>query len=381
MNLENYGLIKINKNELNSQEKSLFEGFEDHIYKNLHPDEIVRMMRPYVYYEHPAIIFEVPLFPNYIEGRLKQFKSKSIYDRLTFLIDTWAIDMAMEDAFNELTEEEQRRCYIENRKRKEYDFKLYDKLYKPKKKKKVVLPNSCLGKSEITIYRGISSKSNKSLKGTLSWTLDLNTAKFFMNRFGYKDENNNYILVGKCNPKDIDEYYEHEFEVLIDCKYIKDIHKLNENVINVKKENKMGFNYQYARPALTVDMVIFNNARDQVLMIQRGNEPFKGNLALPGGFVNENEQVEQAVLRELKEETSISNLKNKPKLVGVFSKPNRDPRGWTVSVAYKVIVNKTDIKYKAGDDAANCGWVNIKDLGRKYKVAFDHIEIIQKALK
>lgn len=116
-------------------------------------------------------------------------------------------------------------------------------------------------------------------------------------------------------------------------------------------------------------------------MIQRGNDPFKGYLALPGGFVDENELVENAVLRELKEETNVANLKDNPKLVGVFSKPGRDPRGWTVSVAYKVIVNKSDIKPKAGDDAANCGWVSIKDLGKKYKVAFDHLDIIKKALR
>lgn len=379
MNIENYGLIPIDKNQLNNKEKELFKGFENHIYKNIHPDPIIQMLRPYIYIEHPAIIFEVPLFPNYIEGRLRQFKNHSVYDRLTFLVDTWAIDIAMEDAFSELSEKEQVDCYIKNRKRKEYDFEEYDKLYKPKKKKQVKLPDNIKNKKEITIYRGIAPKSNKSLKGVLSWTTDLNTAKFFKNRFGNDGER--YILIGKCNPKDIEEYYDNEFEVLIDCRYIKDIHKLNENTMIIKKEEKMGFNYQYARPALTVDMVIFNNARDQVLMIQRGNEPFKGCLALPGGFVDENELVEHAVLRELKEETNVANLKDKPKLVGVFSKPGRDPRGWTVSIAYKVIVNKSDIKPKAGDDAAKCGWVNIRDLNKKYKVAFDHIEIIQRALK
>lgn len=231
MNLENYGLVLINKNQLNKQEKELFKGFEGYIYKNLHPDKIIRVLRPYVYYEHPGIIFEVPLFPNYIESRLRQFRSHSLYDRLTFLIDTWAIDIAMEDAFNELSEAEQRKCYIENRKRKEYNFEEYDKLYKPKKKKQVKLPDNIKNKKEITIYRGIASKSNKSLKGVLSWTTDLETAKFFKNRFGNDGER--YILVGKCNPKNIKEYYDNEFEVLIDCKYVKDIHKLNENNQNI----------------------------------------------------------------------------------------------------------------------------------------------------
>ena len=231
MNPENYGLVLININELISQEKELFKGFEEHIYKNLHPDKIVRVLRPYVYYEHPGIIFEVPLFTNYIESRLKQFKSHSLYDRLTFLIDTWAIDIAMEDAFNELLKEEQRKCYIENRKRKEYNFEDYDKLYKPKKKEKINLPDDIKNKKEITIYRGIASKSNKSLKGILSWTIDLNTAKFFMNRFG--TDGDKYILVGKCNPKNIDKYYDSESEVLIECKYVKDIHKLNENNQNI----------------------------------------------------------------------------------------------------------------------------------------------------
>ena len=203
----------------------------------MYPDPIIQLLRPYIYYEHPAIIFEVPLFENYIEGRLRQFKNHSLYDRLTFLVDTWAIDMAMKDAFKELSEEEQDKCYLENRKRKEYDFEEYDKLYKPNKKKQVKLPDNIKNKKEITIYRGIASKSNKSLEGVLSWTTDLNTAKFFKNRFGNDGER--YILVGKCNPKDIEEYYDNEFEVLIDCKYIKNIKRLEEKEINMERLNSI----------------------------------------------------------------------------------------------------------------------------------------------
>lgn len=227
LDLLRYGFEKINYNSLNKEHQKLFQKYKNNIYENVYGDEICKLLRPYIYYEHPGIIFEVPLIENYIEGRLRQFKNHSLYDRLTFLVDTWAIDLAMEDAFNELSEKDQSKCYLENRKRKEYNFEEYDKLYKPKKKKQVKLPDNIKNKKEITIYRGIASKSNKSLKGILSWTIDLNTAKFFKNRFGNDGER--YILVGKCNPKDIEEYYDNEFEVLIDCKYIKDIKKLQDS--------------------------------------------------------------------------------------------------------------------------------------------------------
>lgn len=136
----------------------------------------------------------------------------------------------------------------------------------------------------------------------------------------------------------------------------------------------------YPRPALTVDCVIIDG--DRVLLIKRGKEPFAGRWALPGGYVNEGETVEQAAVRELEEETGLR-LKAGPmaadlKLVGVFSKPGRDPRGWVVSVAFVAILDDSeDIRVKAGDDAAEVEWVTIK---APDQLAFDHDDIVLKAL-
>lgn len=85
---------------------------------------------------------------------------------------------------------------------------------------------------------------------------------------------------------------------------------------------------------LAVDAIILYDGR--ILLIRRGCEPFKGRLALPGGFVNQDETVEQAVLRETKEETGLDT--EIVRLIGVYSDPGRDPRGPTVSVCYRLRV-------------------------------------------
>ena len=208
LDLLKYGFEKINYNSLSKEYQKLFQKHKDNIYENVYGDEICKVLRPYIYYEHPAIIFDfipqiIKVENNFIEQRRKFFISKNLKDRLTFCVDTWAIDIVMEDAYNELSDKDKKEVYIENRKRKEYNFEEYDKLYKPKNKKKVKLPKKYQNKKELIIYRGIGDKSNKELKGTLSWTLDLNVAKFFKNRFGSKK---GWIWIGKCNPKDIDNF-------------------------------------------------------------------------------------------------------------------------------------------------------------------------------
>ena len=125
--------------------------------------------------------------------------------------------------------------------------------------------------------------------------------------------------------------------------------------------------------ALTVDCVVF--AGDSVVLIKRKNPPFQGQYALPGGFAEENETVEEACIREAKEETNLD-LKNL-RLIGVYSKPDRDPRGRTVSVAF--LAEAYDISVlKAGDDAKEIelvsDWQNID-------LAFDHKQIIFDAMK
>ncbi len=132
----------------------------------------------------------------------------------------------------------------------------------------------------------------------------------------------------------------------------------------------------YEKPSLTVDCVIFKlkNNTLNILLIERAHEPFKGNWALPGGFVDKGETCEKAALRELEEETGIKLTKHL-ELAGVFSEPKRDPRGWTVSAAYFTALTN-ERKIKAGDDASKAKWVDINSLP---KLAFDHDKIIRTA--
>lgn len=153
----------------------------------------------------------------------------------------------------------------------------------------------------------------------------------------------------------------------------------------VLQAEKATFSYDYARPALTVDVVVIrengelNSDLDyEVLMIRRKNEPFQGMLALPGGFVNEGETPPEAALRELCEETNIQNS-GSPHLIGVYGDPRRDPRGWVVSVAYLCQVPKgTDAL--AGDDATEAAWVPVDQVADE-TLAFDHNRIVNDALE
>jgi len=123
-------------------------------------------------------------------------------------------------------------------------------------------------------------------------------------------------------------------------------------------------------PRLTVDVVISDC--EKVVLIQRKNDPFQGAWALPGGFVDYGETVEQAAVREVKEETGLEvELEG---LLGVYSDPDRDPRGHTVSVVF--FAKKKKGKLKAGDDAADVmeGLLSKID---GLQLAFDHAIIIE----
>lgn len=128
-----------------------------------------------------------------------------------------------------------------------------------------------------------------------------------------------------------------------------------------------------ATPALTTDCVVFD-ARGRVLLIRRKNPPFVGGYALPGGFVDIGERIEDACRRELSEETGLK--VGDLRLIGVYSDPGRDPRGHTCSVAYLAEVESATPK--AGDDAAAAEWV---EGWRAHPLAFDHAEIIADAEK
>ena len=138
----------------------------------------------------------------------------------------------------------------------------------------------------------------------------------------------------------------------------------------------MGYTYKYPRPAVTADCIVMTKeAEPKVLLIQRGDEPFKGSWAFPGGFMNMDENTEQCAIRELEEETGlrVSVIHQ----IGAYSKVDRDPRGRTVTVAYLAIIDKP-IAVTGQDDADNAEWwplVNLPNL------AFDHFEIIQDAIK
>ncbi len=126
-------------------------------------------------------------------------------------------------------------------------------------------------------------------------------------------------------------------------------------------------------PVLTVDAVAIRD--DKVLLIKRKYEPFKDRWALPGGKVECGERVEDAVLRELKEETGLSG--EVYKLVGVYSDPNRDPRGHYVTVAFLV---KVKGEPKAGSDAKEARWFPLEEIPWE-DLAFDHAKIIKDALR
>ncbi|MFA5877515.1 MAG: NUDIX hydrolase [Candidatus Paceibacterota bacterium] len=127
------------------------------------------------------------------------------------------------------------------------------------------------------------------------------------------------------------------------------------------------------QPALAVDCVVFNEA-DQLLLIRRKNEPFQGQYALPGGFVEIGETVEQAARRELQEETSVEAADLH--LIGVYSDPKRDPRRHVISVSYLALL--TSAVAVAGDDAATAEFISD---WRSEKLAFDHNTILEDALR
>ncbi|MCY4404121.1 MAG: NUDIX hydrolase [Candidatus Poribacteria bacterium] len=137
--------------------------------------------------------------------------------------------------------------------------------------------------------------------------------------------------------------------------------------------------YDFPRPSVTVDIVLFTDEypHPQVLLIRRKNPPFKGLWALPGGFLEMDESLDEAALRELYEETDISNVLLTQ--IGVFGNPDRDPRGRVITVVYFGIAEseKQHIAI-AGSDASEVAWFPTLDLPH---IAFDHSEIIHTALK
>jgi 8-oxo-dGTP diphosphatase len=135
--------------------------------------------------------------------------------------------------------------------------------------------------------------------------------------------------------------------------------------------------YAYARPALTVDCVVFglDEAGLQVLLIQRDLEPFRGAWALPGGFVHIDEDLDQAARRELREETGLDTAFLEQ--LYTFGGLGRDPRERVVTVAYYALLKLSDHRVQAATDARDAAWFAVDDLPR---LAFDHADIVSVAL-
>lgn len=140
----------------------------------------------------------------------------------------------------------------------------------------------------------------------------------------------------------------------------------------------MAHTYDYPRPALTVDCVIFGldeGSKLKILLIQRALDPFQGAWALPGGFVDMEEDLEEAALRELQEETGVKDVFIEQ--LFTFGKPGRDPRGRVISVAYYALVNLAEHPVEAASDADHVEWFELDDLPR---LAFDHDRIVEVAV-
>lgn len=126
---------------------------------------------------------------------------------------------------------------------------------------------------------------------------------------------------------------------------------------------------------MTADcVVIANEMQPKVLLVERGNEPFKGCWAIPGGFMNMDETAEQCAIRELKEETGLE--VEVVRQIGTYSKVDRDPRGRTISVAYLAVID-TEEDVRGQDDAAKAVWWPTDALP---PLAFDHDEIMTDAI-
>ncbi len=140
----------------------------------------------------------------------------------------------------------------------------------------------------------------------------------------------------------------------------------------------MPHTYRYPRPMVAADSVVVRGAGRgrEVLLVRRGRAPFEGEWALPGGFVEMDEDLPDAARRELREETGLE-VKELVEL-GAFGRPGRDPRGRVISIVYIAEVSRRASAPVAGDDAADARWWNLSALP---ELAFDHAEVIEAALR
>jgi len=136
--------------------------------------------------------------------------------------------------------------------------------------------------------------------------------------------------------------------------------------------------YEWPRAMVTVDAVVFKRSEGKtaLLFIRRKNDPFKGNWAFPGGFIEMDEELEDAVVRELTEETGLKNVKLEQ--MHTFGTVGRDPRGRQITIVFMGLTNDKNAIIQAGDDAEEAKWFDIENLPKN--MAFDHEEVAKFAI-
>ena len=161
-----------------------------------------------------------------------------------------------------------------------------------------------------------------------------------------------------------------------------------------EKEFLSGYDQgRYERPSVTADVAAFMISPEEgggyrrdpenklmLLLVKRGGHPFKGNWALPGGFLHNGETLEECALREIFEETNVMPVSIMP--VGVFSAPGRDPRGWIISNAYVSVIAEGAAAQKGGDDASDAQWftVSFEKVGGEYHLTLTYEDIVLNAV-
>src|SRR5262249_6619622 len=147
---------------------------------------------------------------------------------------------------------------------------------------------------------------------------------------------------------------------------------------------RQNYRYSWPRPAVTVDIVLFTvtgslqNHRLRVLLIERGEQPFRGAWALPGGFVRPDEDLPAAALRELQEETGIAQVFLEQ--VAAVGTPGRDPRGHTITVLYVGLIAADRHQLASQGDAAAVRWFDVAADDSLPPLAFDHATLLRQAL-
>lgn len=142
--------------------------------------------------------------------------------------------------------------------------------------------------------------------------------------------------------------------------------------------------YDWPRPAVTVDVVLFtvagalNDVRLRVLLVERGEEPFLGRWALPGGFLREDEDLDAAVRREMAEETGVADVFLEQ--VAAVGTPGRDPRGHVVTVVYVALVAADKHQLSASGDVRAAAWFDVAGPEELPPLAFDHADLLRRAL-